>query len=80
MKVNILLSSNFFNDHCSYSFVFPILRSLNLIKDGGAEIKFFYSYKKNIFDGDNGEPTRVKVRNTDGTYTEFSHQAWRRHA
>ena len=52
MKVNILLSSNFFNDHCSYSFVFPILRSLNLIKDGGAEIKFFYSYKKNIFDGD----------------------------
>ena len=52
MKVNILLSSNFFNDHCSYSFVFPILRSLNIIKDGGAEIKFFYSYKKNIFDGD----------------------------
>ena len=52
MKVNILLSSNFFNDHCSYSFVFPILRSLNLINDGGAEIKFFYSYKKNIFDGD----------------------------
>ena len=35
---------------------------------------------ENIFDGDNGEPTRVKVRNTDGTYTEFSHQAWRRYA
>ena len=35
---------------------------------------------ENIFDGDNGEPTRVKVRNMNGTYTEFSHQAWRRHA
>ena len=52
MKVNILLSSNFFGDHCSYSFAFPILRSLNLIKDGGVKINFFYSYKKNIFDGD----------------------------
>lgn len=52
MIINILLSKNFFNDHCTYSFVFPIFRSINLIKEGGAKINFFYSYKKDIFDCD----------------------------
>ena len=37
-------------------------------------------YYQNIFDGDNGEPNRVRVREPGGTCTEFSHQAWRRHA
>ena len=50
MKINILLSSNFFNDHCSYSFVYPIIKSIDLIKDSGIELNFVYSLNKNIFD------------------------------
>ena len=34
---------------------------------------------ENIFDGDNGEPNGVKVRETDGTITHFDHQAWMEH-
>ena len=52
MKINILLNNNFFNDHCSYSFAFPIFKSLDLINESGVKINFFYSYKKNIFEGD----------------------------
>ena len=52
MKINILLNNNFFNDHCSYAFIYPIIKSLNFIKDNGVKINFFYSYKENIFDGD----------------------------
>ena len=50
MKINILLSNNFFNDHCSYSFAYPIIKSINLIKKSGVQINFIYSTKKNIFD------------------------------
>ena len=31
MKINILLNNNFFNDHCTYGFAFPIFKSLDLI-------------------------------------------------
>ena len=50
MKINILLANNFFNDHCSYGFVYPIIKSINLIKESGIQINFIYSTKKNIFD------------------------------
>ena len=52
MKINILLNDNFFNDHCTYSFAFPIFKSLNFIKDKGVNINFFYSYKEKLFDSD----------------------------
>ena len=50
MKINILLSNNFFNNHCSYSFAYPIIKSIDLIKKSGIQINFIYSTKKNIFD------------------------------
>jgi len=50
MNINILLSSNLFNNYCSYSFIFPILNSINLIRESGNKIKIFYSFKKKIFD------------------------------
>ena len=50
MKINILLSNNFFNNHCSYSFAYPIIKSIDLIKESGIQINFIYSTKKNIFD------------------------------
>ena len=50
MKINILLANNFFNDHCSYGFVYPIIKSIDLIEESGIQINFIYSTKKNIFD------------------------------
>ena len=52
MKINILLNNNFFNDHCTYSFAFPIFRTLNLLNENGIKINFFYSYKENLFNSD----------------------------
>ena len=34
MKINILSPNNFFKDHCSYSFAYPIIKSINLISYG----------------------------------------------
>ena len=50
MNINILLSANLFGDHCTYSFIFPVLNSINLIKESGNKLNFFYSLKKDIFD------------------------------
>lgn len=52
MKINFLLSKNFFLDHCSYSFVFPIIRSANLIKDSGVNVNLKYDLKEDIFNCD----------------------------
>ena len=52
MNVNILMSNQFFRDHCSYSFVYPIIKSINLINDKGIKIKFIYNLNKNSFDCD----------------------------
>ena len=37
-------------------------------------------FYQNFLDGPNGEPSRVVVRNTDGSYSDIPNQAWRRHA
>ena len=50
MIINVLLNDNFFNDHSTYCFVYPIIKSINLIKESGIQINFIYSTKKNIFD------------------------------
>ena len=45
MKINILLNNNFFNDHCSYAFIYPIIKSLNFIKyiaKQGQEVYMLY--------------------------------------
>ena len=52
MNINILLNNNLFNDHCTYSFVFPIFRSINFLKDKGIKINFFYSYTESVFESD----------------------------
>ena len=52
MNVNILMSNQFFRDHCSYSFVYPIIKSINLINDKGIKIKFIFNLNKNSFDCD----------------------------
>ena len=36
-------------------------------------------FYENFRDGPNGEPSRVVVRNTDGSYSDIPNQAWRRH-
>ena len=36
-------------------------------------------FYENFLDGPNGEPSRVVVRNMDGSYSEIPNQAWRRH-
>ena len=36
-------------------------------------------FYENFLDGPNGEPSRVVVRNTDGSYSDIPNQAWRRH-
>ena len=50
MKINILLPNNFVQYHTSYCFVYPIIKSINLIKESEIKINFIYSIKKNIFD------------------------------
>ena len=50
MKINILLTNNFFHYHTSYCFVYPIIKSMNLIKKSGIKVNFIYSIKKKIFD------------------------------
>ena len=52
MKINILSPNNFFKDHCSYSFAYPIIKSINLIRESGVNIRFLYSAEKKIFDCD----------------------------
>mgnify|MGYP001162532235 FL=1 len=36
-------------------------------------------FYQNFLDGPNGEPSRVLVRNMDGSYSDIPNQAWRRH-
>ena len=50
MKINILLNNNYFSDHCTFSFIYPIIKSINLIKESGVKINFVHSTKNNIFD------------------------------
>ena len=52
MKINILLDNNYFNDHCTFGFIYPIIKSRNLIKESGVNIKFSHSIKESIFDCD----------------------------
>lgn len=52
MKVNILLNNNFFNDHCTYGFVYPIIKSFKVLKEKGINLNLLYSENKNIFDCD----------------------------
>ena len=52
MIINVLLNDNFFNDHSTYSFVYPIIKSLELIEESGIKLNFIYSIKKDIFDSD----------------------------
>ena len=52
MRINLLLNNNFFKDHCTYSFIYPILNSIYLIRESGNNLNFFYSLKKDIFDYD----------------------------
>ena len=52
MRINLLLNNNFFKDHCTYSFIYPILNSIYLIRESGNNLNFFYSLKKDIFDCD----------------------------
>ena len=46
MKINILLPNNFVQYHTSYCFVYPIIKSINLIKESEIKINFIYSIKK----------------------------------
>ena len=43
---------------------------------GPDSLPVFY---ENFLDGPNGEPSRVVVRNMDGSYSDIPNQAWRRH-
>ena len=49
MIINVLLNDNFFNDHSTYCFVYPIIKSLELIEESGIKLNFIYSIKKDIF-------------------------------
>ena len=52
MKINILLNNNFFKDHCTYCFIYPIIKSFNLIKESNVSINLVYSLTKESFDCD----------------------------
>ena len=52
MKINILLNNNFFHDHCTYCFIYPIIKSINLIKECNININLVYSLTKESFDCD----------------------------
>ena len=49
MIINVLLNDNFFNDHSTYSFVYPIIKSLELIEESEIKLNFIYSIEKDIF-------------------------------
>ena len=52
MKINILLDNNYFNDHCTFGFIYPIIKSINLIRENGVNIQFIHSVKESSFDCD----------------------------
>ena len=52
MKINILLDNNYFNDHCTFGFIYPIIKSINLIRENGINIQFIHSVKESSFDCD----------------------------
>ncbi len=52
MKINILINNNFFNDYCSYSFIYPIIKSLKRFKDINFRFSFLHLLNKKLFDCD----------------------------
>ena len=50
MKINILLNNNYFSDHCTFSFIYPIIKSISLIRESGVKISFIHSISNSIFD------------------------------
>ena len=52
MVINILIIRNYFDDHCSYCFIFPLVKLKNLFEDIGIKFNFFFDISKKIFDCD----------------------------
>ena len=52
MIINTLIVKNYFDDHCSYCFIFPLIKLKDLFKEIGIKINFFFKISKNIFDCD----------------------------
>lgn len=52
MIINTLIVKNYFDYHCSYCFIFPLIKLKDLFKEIGIKINFFFKISKNIFDCD----------------------------
>ena len=52
MKINILINNNFFNDYCSYSFIYPIIKSLKTFKDINFSFNLISLLNNKVFDCD----------------------------
>lgn len=52
MKINILINNNFFNDYCSYSFIYPIIKSIRQFEDVNIYFNLIHTLDEKIFDSD----------------------------
>ena len=50
--INILTIDNFFHDHCSYCFIYPIIKNQRTLLDNGIKFKLFQRLKDGYEDCD----------------------------
>ena len=50
--INILTIDNFFHDHCSYCFIYPIIKNQRTFLDNGIKFKLFQRLKDGYEDCD----------------------------